>query len=100
MRPSIEQAVDLLVQREEVRLHSENSVTIALSGLRRLDGDTFTGRGPRIRLSLEQPWHARLLIGELVFTIDIAIAGCTVGEICSTVTATATGVVEAPVRRA
>ena len=99
LRPTVEQAVDLLVQREEIRLHSENSVSIALTGLRRLDADTFTGRGPRLRLSSDQAWSVRMVEDGEACTVAIAIAGCAVGEIGSTVTATALSVEPAPARR-
>jgi len=99
LRPTVEQAVDLLVQREEIRLHSENSVSIALTGLRRLDANTFTGRGPRIRLSSDQPWSVRMVEDDDAFTLAVVVSGCTVGETGSTVTATALSVEAAPVRR-
>jgi hypothetical protein len=99
VRPTVEQAVDLLVGRGEIRLHSENSVSIALTGLRRLDACTFTGRGPRIRLSSDQTWHVRTVDDGEASTVAVVISGCTVGEIGSTVTATAVSVEPAPVRR-
>lgn len=100
MALNVDRAVELLVERGEVRLHSENSVTIVLTGLRRLEPAVFTGKGPRIRLSPDQAWEARLMVDDQAYAIGIEIAGCAVGEICATVTANAVSVAEAQPRRA
>jgi hypothetical protein len=58
--PAIPRAVELLVERPEIRLHTPEGATITLAQPERLDDRSFTALAPRLRLSPGQLWDARL----------------------------------------
>jgi|1186.fasta_scaffold00743_5 hypothetical protein len=58
--PTIARAVELLVERPEIRLHTPEGATITLARPQQVDDESFTALAPRLRLSADQLWDARL----------------------------------------
>jgi PilZ domain-containing protein len=96
---AIDDAVELLLQRPEVRIHTDQGVTLVLAGPQRRDFDSFAGLAPRLRVSPEQLWHARLTHDGRPYSATIQLTGSQPHEQGAMVTALILDVSHATERR-
>jgi hypothetical protein len=96
---TVDDAVALLIQRPEIRLHTDQGAAMTLVGPEPRDGESFTALSPRRRLSADQLWHARLTLNGRPYSAAIQLIDSEPRENGALVTALILDVTHATERR-